>query len=392
MAETHHDSGRTKIATLKVLYLLAVTAVTFIIPAFPETRPVRWLVVPALLAFQALILLACRISVREILRPAWRLKWLFLFLIGCYALLPPESSGSPNWLLDWRIPFVQWSLWVNLTGLEHAGLMVLQILPQPGFFAVLKRLLWGDVGSFVQSIRGNINLASEHTAEAGGHYLGARLAHDVAIVSGIALAMASLKMLKVLPGVPFASGHKALLLFPLYILAARLTHSRWGATAAGSIMGVIGFLQGDGRFGVLEMLKHLAPGVVIDLAEPLVCRLPGWALGYCLLGLAAAVARTTTEFALVLMLGARAEVYVFPAAKLVPNLLAGFVSGFVTIFVLRAFERARPSGDELLVDRNAQIVREPGDAVEIGISRRRAAAEKPHPPAPTVPANAGDQE
>jgi hypothetical protein len=40
---------------------------------------------------------------------------------------------------------------------------------------------------------------------------------------------------------------------------------------------------------------------------------------------------------LVFLLGARAEVYLFPAAVLVPNLLAGFLSGFVTIFVLRAF-------------------------------------------------------
>jgi len=47
-------------------------------------------------------------------------------------------------------------------------------------------------------------------------------------------------------GVPFASGHKGVLLIPLYILASRLTYSRWGGTAAGAIMGVIGFLQGDG--------------------------------------------------------------------------------------------------------------------------------------------------
>jgi hypothetical protein len=151
--------------------------------------------------------------------------------------------------------------------------------------------------------------------------------------------MASFKMLKFLPGLPFASGHKAILLFPLYVLAARLTYSRWGAAAAGTVMGVIGFLQGDGRFGVLEVLKHIAPGLVIDLADPLVRRLPVWALGYCLLGLVAAVARTSTELVLVFLLGARAEIYLFPAAKLVPNLLAGFLSGFVTMFVLRVFSR-----------------------------------------------------
>jgi hypothetical protein len=42
------------------------------------------------------------------------------------------------------------------------------------------------------------------------------------------------------------------------------------------------------------------------------------------------------------MLGARAEVYIFPLAKLIPNLVAGFFSGFVTVFVLRTFERNTP--------------------------------------------------
>jgi hypothetical protein len=73
---------------------------------------------------------------------------------------------------------------------------------------------------------------------------------------------------------------------------------------------------------------------------PLVERLPTWALGYCVLGLAAAVARISTDLALVVLLGARAEVYLFPAAVLVPNLVAGWLSGFVTMFVLRAFARS----------------------------------------------------
>src|SRR5260370_25875134 len=101
-------------------------------------------------------------------------------------------------------------------------------------------------------------------------------------------------------------------------------------------MGVIALLQWGGGFGVLEILKHVTPGLVIDLADPFVRRLPAWALGYSILGLAAAVARTTTEFAVVFLLGSRAEVYIFPAATLIPNLLAGFLSGFVTMFVLRA--------------------------------------------------------
>jgi hypothetical protein len=454
VTEIHREARRNKIAFTKVCYLLAVTAITFMVPAFGETRPAGWFIVPALLVLQILILLACRIRAPAVVRPVWRLKWLFLLLIGAYALLPAEGPSSLDTFLAWHIPAVEWTLSINLTGIERAGLMCLQIITlllassvvrltgtgrdlvegletfrlprlfvysldhtldilggtrrrsgrggrgagregistRLGFFTVLRGLFHGDIGALVESVHGNINLADTRTGGDGDRDPGARLAHDVAIVSGIALCMASFKMLKVLPGVPFASGHKALLLFPLYILASRLTYSRWGATAAGSVMGVVGFLQGDGRFGVLEILKHLAPGVVIDLAEPLVRRLPRWALGYCLLGLAAAVARTATEFALVAMLGARAEVYIFPAAKLVPNLLAGSLSGLVSVFVLRAFERSIPPRDEMSVESDSRIPKEPGDAADPGLRTRRAAAEESHLPAPTAPAKAGDQE
>ena len=98
----------------------------------------------------------------------------------------------------------------------------------------------GDVSAFAETIRTNIARAESQSGTAVDPRTGSQLAHDAAVVAGVALCMASLKMLKILPGLPFASGYKTFLLFPLYVLAARLTHSRWGATAAGSIMGVIG--------------------------------------------------------------------------------------------------------------------------------------------------------
>ena len=407
-------NGRTTFAVLKVLYLLAVTAITFMVPVFAATRSAVWIVIPALLALQVGILLICRTRITEIARPVWRLKWIFLFLIGCYVLLPAESSGAADFVLDWRAPLVGWLIPLNLTGLERAGLMCLQILTlllastvvrvtgpgrdlvdglrafwlpdlfvysldhtlemlggtknsgrrrseapgQGGTLSTLKRLLRGDIGAFVHSIRTSIERAGKRPGQESEGRLAPHLVHDIGIVTGIALCMASVKMLKLLPGLPFAPGHKALLLFPLYVLASRLTHSRWGGTAAGSIMGVIGFLQGDGRFGVLEILKHVTPGLVIDLAGPLVRRLPTWSLGYCFLGLAAAAGRITTELVLVVLLGARAEVYLFPAAVLVPNLLAGFLSGFVTIFVLRAFARSDANVNK---DRDVQTETKPDE-------------------------------
>ena len=419
--------SRRHVALLKVCYLLAVTAVVFALPATPAPALAQWLVIGGLLVAQAVVLLACRVEAFEIVRPVWKLKWLFVLLVAFYALLPPEKPCC-DVLIGWPVPGLGSTLSINLTGLQQAGLMCLQIvtvlltstvvrstgsgrdlveglkpfrLPdlfvhsldqtletftggrRPGhrreqaakgraFFSLVREMIRGDFSGFVKTIEGNMALAAGLTDS--DRKLNASLAHDVAVVTGIALCMASLKMLKVLPGLPFASGHKTFLLFPLYVLAARLTHSRWGGTAAGSIMGVIGFLQGDGRFGVLEVFKHIAPGIVIDLGEPLARRLPPWALGYCLLGFVAAIARTATELLLVLLLGARAEIYLFPLARLVPNLLAGTLSGFVTVFVVRAFASSdgpRPghSGD----DRFASTPSAPKEA-DIRLDKGRADA------------------
>src|SRR5262249_24777041 len=355
-----------------------------------------------LAGIQVVILLACRVGLRDVARLAARLKWLFAFLIGMNTLLPPENPSANDALIDWHLPWLEWPLSVNLSGLEKAALMCLQIVtvllasavvrltgtgrdlvdglhafrlpplfvhaldrtlallegthgrereggrprnraPRSGLFALVREILHGDIGAFADFIRANIALAENQAGSDGAPRLGSQIGRGLAIITGIGLCMASLKMLRILPGLPFASGYKTFLLFPLYVLAARLTQSRWGATAAGSIMGVIGFLQGDGRFGVLEILKHVAPGLVIDVGEPLVRRWPAWALGYCVLGVFAAIARTATEFVIVFFLGARAEIYLFPAVKLVPNVIAGLLSGFVSVFVLRAVAQLKAS-------------------------------------------------
>jgi hypothetical protein len=414
MTEAAQLTGRTRVAVLKVLYLLSVTAATFAVPSIEAFRPARWYVITALLVMQVAILARYGIPVREVTRSASRLRWLFVILLVCYAFLPGDDRRAGA---DWRIVpivFTDRSVGVNLAGVSLAALMCLQIMtvilasavvrltgpgtdlvdglralrlptlfvhamdqtlgqlgglrrrgegsksargmdsdaapdghapdqprtPSPGFFAIVGRMIRGDVGFFTQAIRVNLERARVQVWRDNHGQLDDRLAHDVSIITGVALVMVSLKMLKALPGVPFVSGHKTLLFYPLYILAARLTNTRWGGTAAGSVMGVIGFLQGDGRFGVLDILKHLAPGFLIDLILPIVKRLPQNAWVYCGLGFLAAIARTTTEFAVVFLLGARAEVYVFAASRTVPNLIAGTLSGFVTVFVLKAFPAA----------------------------------------------------
>ena len=213
-------------------------------------------------------------------------------------------------------------------------------VPEARFVQTLRRLIRGDVGFLIQSVRDNMERARvEMNRESDGR-LDHRLSHDVAVVSGTALVMASLKMLKFLPGVPFAPGIKGVILLPLYVLASQRTWSRWGGTAAGSIMGVVGFLQGDGRFGVLDILQHVAPGrshrpadaagepVAADRPHLLCARLrrhdrPDHDRVCCR---AAARARAPRSIS-------------FRRSAWSPMPIAGTLSGFVTIYLLRAFPK-----------------------------------------------------
>jgi hypothetical protein len=76
----------------------------------------------------------------------------------------------------------------------------------------------GDVGFFLRSLQSSFDRAQAQVASQFCDRVDEKLAHDVALIAGVALAMASLKMVKLLPGVPFAPGIKTVLLFPLYMV------------------------------------------------------------------------------------------------------------------------------------------------------------------------------
>lgn len=415
MNEPSQSRRRKSFAVLKVLYVMAVTAVVFAIPAIEVTRPHRFWAIPGLLLIQAAILIAFGTKLREVFRPLGRLKWLFIVLLACYAFLPSDDERNPA---DWHaVQLFDWMLWVNLGGIAIALIMCLQILTvllastilrvtgsgtdlviglrslgfpklfvyslnlvlaklegarrpgmgagdgkgggrggrrhvsadptRPGFFSVVKNLMRGDVTAFTAAIRYALDDALRQVEEETDEPLDRRFSSDVAVIAGVGLVMVGFKMLKLLPGIPIASGHKTLLLFPLYILASRLTYSRWGGTIAGSVMGIVGFLQGDGRFGIPEVLKHIAPGLFIDLMMPVLGRLPERAWVYCTLGFLAGIARLAMELAVLLLLGTRAEVYLFMSLKLIPTLIPAVLSGFVAVAILRAFPADRlPGGTE----------------------------------------------
>jgi hypothetical protein len=159
--------------------------------------------------------------------------------------------------------------------------------------------------------------------------------------------MLAIKMLKVLPSLPFAPGHKLVLLTPLYIVAALLTRSRFGATLTGLTMGTVAFLMGDGRYGVFEIFKHVAPGVICDAVMPLMMRggrMPGGFTWSAFGGLIAA-GRFATIFSVTLAVQPPAVAYAILVPGITVNVFFGVASGYVSYHLVKAAMRLRDAQD-----------------------------------------------
>ncbi|NUO54540.1 MAG: hypothetical protein HOV80_37330 [Polyangiaceae bacterium] len=214
-----------------------------------------------------------------------------------------------------------------------------------GFLAAVKRLARGDVGVLVGGLERGIRRAEQFTSErAAPEHRG--IVGDVAVIAGVALAMLGIKMVKVLPSIPFAPGHKLVLLTPLYIAASVLTRSRWGATATGLVMGTVAFLSGDGKYGVFEILKHVVPGVLCDLSVPLLVaggRRPG-KVTWMLHGALVAAGRYASIFAVTLLAQPPAVAFAFLVPGLTVHVVFGVLAGLLVRPVLSALEPSFQKG------------------------------------------------
>lgn len=219
--------------------------------------------------------------------------------------------------------------------------------PQERFWDAMKRVLRGDLGPLLGRLERQIAAAEKHALLELGEK-GRLLARDVGIVAGVSLTMLGIKVMKLLPSVPFAPGHKGVLLLPLYVAASRLTKTRLGGTATGLTMGTVAFLMGDGRYGVFEIVKHVAPGVFCDVFLPLILaggRRPG-ALFWSFFGLILAVARFGTIFAITLLVQAPAVAYAVLVPGLTIHSIFGFLSGYVSYHLLRGLDKTPPEPAE----------------------------------------------
>jgi hypothetical protein len=374
---------------LQIAYLLAVGVAAF------ATSSSKWLV--GLLLLQLVLWLALRLPVAGLVGIVRRLQFFIVFVVVSFALFEPEAG-------DRLVPVAlgRWVLDVNLTGLGRGLLLssrivtviaASQILQRaggpdsivqglrglrvpasvaysldlllglvggdrargggdgqgrrrgrsgdgPGALDVLRRMVKGDVGFLVELMQRSITRARER---ADGYGLKPDAVADLAVIGGLGALAMTMRFLKILPGLPFAPGHKGVVLLPFYIVAYDLTASRWGATQLGVVIGVTSFLMGEGKFGPFEVLREIAPGLFVDLVMPLVrrwVREPG-ALLYALVGTGAAMMRLSTLLVVAYLVEAPSAFYAFLVPTLVSNTLFGFLSGFVTFHVLKSIQKLK---------------------------------------------------
>jgi hypothetical protein len=155
--------------------------------------------------------------------------------------------------------------------------------------------------------------------------------------------MLGFKVLKILPGVPFAPGYKGVVLIPLYLVAASLTKSKAGATWTGLTMGTVAFLLGDGRYGVFEIAKHVTPGVLTDLLFGVFRRIARGGrmrrvIGWSCLGMIAALGRFATITMVAFAVSPPAIVYITLLPGLLVHATFGVISGLITTPLMTAIE------------------------------------------------------
>jgi hypothetical protein len=222
--------------------------------------------------------------------------------------------------------------------------------PKGSFWASLKRVARGDVGLIAERIERQIDRVQSHLGDKG--------TADIAIIAALSLTMLGIKALKLLPSIPFAPGHKLVLLTPLYIVAALRTKTRAGATLTGLVMGSVAFLLGDGRYGIFEVLKHVAPGIVCDVAVPLVRRRAGtitWSVVGGLMG----IGRFATIFSITLIAQPPAIAWAILVPGLIVHTTFGVLSGLVSAPLVKrlnkeeheqAGDRRRPDAHRIASD------------------------------------------
>lgn len=373
----------------KLLFVLALAIVLFVLHS-PEALGV-------LLGVQLVLWMSSGLSVRALWRSVYRLRVFFLFIFISYAFFSTGDSGQDRWL---SFSLGEWTPAINAGGIAFAALMclrvailviasawmqrtapagalvdALRILKLPESLAItvdasLALLAGGggsghgtgkgrgdgkgrnkadrdDQGISLRSLRkgnlGGVNELIDRSLSRAGTYLhqrypdlGARALNDMTIVLAVSLAIMGLKVLQILPGVPIASGHKNIIIVPLLLFAATSTHARFGGLLAGTAVGIVSFLLGYGKYGVLEIAHFALPGLLADLLLPLLRAQGrgGKLLQFALAGVVLGAGRFAANLLVIVLAGAPLPAFVLFAPMLISQVVFGALSCFASLLIV----------------------------------------------------------
>jgi len=191
----------------------------------------------------------------------------------------------------------------------------------------LKSILKGDFSIIIELIRKRLTEAKEKFVD-----------YDWAVISAIAVMVVGIRMIKILPGIPIAPGHKNVLIIPLFVLVATLSKKKFAATYVGFLSGVIAFFFGFGKYGILGIGQFMIPGLIVDIMIGLSFQSQSIFI-FGLIGLVAGMGRVSAEILLALVFGLPKAFYLFFTPLFLSQCGFGLISAPVSKYLLKHFPK-----------------------------------------------------
>jgi hypothetical protein len=370
---------------IKLVYLIALACMMFV---FDQAA-----VIVALLALQLILWIVSDLPVAGLWAAIRRLRLFFLIIIVSYAFVGTADPVSDQW---YPLPLGPWEIEINLTGIQFALLMCVRVItlviasswvrlssPQGAFVSGLRAIRLPEIVALgIDATLDNLGGAGQGRGDGSGggrkrkemsgeddgesltfaqirsgditvvtgwfarHFRKARQAladqyqdvpdhmiHDLTVVLSVSLAIMSLKLLQIMPGLPLAPGHKNVLVIPLLLFAARATHGRFGATTTAMVAGIVSFMLGYGKYGILELAHFLVPGVLADILTPLAraSTRSGRLVQFIVIGAILGFGRFAANFLIIVLAGAPQIAFAFYLPMLFSQVVFGAISGFVSL-------------------------------------------------------------
>ncbi len=192
---------------------------------------------------------------------------------------------------------------------------------------VIKRILKGGFYVLIDMVNRRLSEAKSRFADS-----------DLAVIFAFTLIIVSFRFIDVLPGFLVAPGYKNVVIIPFFIVGASITTLRFTATYIGFLAGIMHFMIGLGKFGVLGILQFMAPGLVVDAMIRLT-RLSSSLFIYALVGIGAGLARVTALILLSIAFNVPAEFYLVLTPFFISQCVFGALSAPVTRYLLKHVQK-----------------------------------------------------